>query len=74
VIIEQAPPTEELPAGEPATQPVPFVLSAKSDGSLRAQARRLADLPEQNVADCGVLAGQHSGVVRAPGCRGGTAA
>jgi len=26
-------------------------LSAKSDGSLRAQARRLADLPEQNVAD-----------------------
>jgi len=51
VIIEQAPPVEELPVSEPATEPVPVVLSAKSDGALREQARRLAVFPEQNVAD-----------------------
>ncbi|MFI9382165.1 type I polyketide synthase [Kutzneria sp. NPDC052558] len=51
VIIEQAPAAEELPASPPATDPAPWVLSAKSEAALRAQARRLADLPGHNVTD-----------------------
>ncbi|MFD8871938.1 beta-ketoacyl synthase N-terminal-like domain-containing protein, partial [Streptomyces sp. NPDC059590] len=62
VILEQAPPPAEAPAnGEdastPPSLPVPWVVSAKSEDALRAQARQLrqylASDPELDLADVG---------------------
>ncbi|MEU9291956.1 type I polyketide synthase, partial [Streptomyces sp. NPDC048275] len=56
VILEQAPDDEEQPpAAAEATSPVPWVVSARSAGALRDQARRLrrqfADSPDTSAAD-----------------------
>ncbi|MBB5122497.1 acyl transferase domain-containing protein/acyl carrier protein, partial [Streptomyces eurocidicus] len=44
VVLEQAPPNETEPAPAPATRPgaLPWILSARTDDALRAQAARLA--------------------------------
>ncbi|MEU9047896.1 SDR family NAD(P)-dependent oxidoreductase, partial [Kitasatospora sp. NPDC048343] len=59
-VLEQAPQTSEIPAAEPATRApaaLPWVLSARTPETLRAQARRLtAHLdahPEHRLADLG---------------------
>ncbi|MGK5546562.1 type I polyketide synthase, partial [Streptomyces sp. URMC 127] len=61
MIIEQAPVPDEEPAGEPAAAPaagaLPWVLSAKSDAALQAQAERLLSFlengPGRSAADIG---------------------
>ncbi|MGK5734114.1 type I polyketide synthase, partial [Streptomyces sp. URMC 124] len=55
-IIEQAPPLEEETPGTPAGGPLAWVLSAKSDAALQAQAARLLDVVrgEARPADVGL--------------------
>ncbi|WP_189867492.1 type I polyketide synthase, partial [Streptomyces poonensis] len=56
-IIEQAPASEEEPAAEPAGAPVagalPWVLSARSEAALRAQAQRLLSFLEDDRGGSG---------------------
>ncbi|MHC3475151.1 type I polyketide synthase, partial [Streptomyces sp. 7R007] len=50
LIVEEAPEVEPAPAVEPAVQParpVPWVVSARSDAALRAQAGRLRELADE---------------------------
>ncbi|QWF78548.1 type I polyketide synthase [Amycolatopsis sp. CA-230715] len=55
-ILEQAPPTEPVPVEETGG-PAPWILSAKTEGALTAQAanlrRHLADNPDLSIADVG---------------------
>ncbi|MFA7755831.1 SDR family NAD(P)-dependent oxidoreductase [Streptomyces sp. NRRL B-2790] len=48
-IIEQAPAQDEVPAGAPADGPLAWVLSARSDAALQAQAARLLPLVRGEV-------------------------
>ncbi|NJP82115.1 type I polyketide synthase, partial [Streptomyces sp. AA8] len=53
-IIEQAPAQDEEPAGAPAAGPLAWVLSAKSDEALQAQAARLLAVADGDVSPADV--------------------
>ncbi|WP_158687994.1 MULTISPECIES: type I polyketide synthase [Actinomycetes] len=53
LVLEQAPTEPEAPETPAPAHPLPFVLSARADSALRAQAERLLDrlTPDDNLAD-----------------------
>ncbi|MFF3229127.1 SDR family NAD(P)-dependent oxidoreductase, partial [Nocardia suismassiliense] len=53
VVLEQAPATEEPEPVRPAIVAVPWLLSAKTPEALRAQARRLSTVADQDPIDIG---------------------
>ncbi|WP_343240262.1 type I polyketide synthase [Streptomyces sp. SID14515] len=52
VILEQVPAAELGPSADPGPV-VPIVLSARTDAALRAQAQRLLELPDTDIAEMG---------------------
>jgi acyl transferase domain-containing protein/NADPH:quinone reductase-like Zn-dependent oxidoreductase/short-subunit dehydrogenase/acyl carrier protein len=57
VILEQAPPVDEAPAPASPAGPLPWVVSGRGEGALRAQARALSEHlaahPQEDLADVG---------------------